>query len=87
MRIVTLVHVSSKVMHKLLLHLTLSLDLLVGKLDGLKHIVLADLVHLALDHHDILLGGGNHELKVGIFHLRETRVDYKFTVNPAYTYL
>ena len=85
--IVTLVDVGAELVHELLLHAAVPLDLLVGELDCLEHGVLADLVHLALYHHDVLLGGRDHEVEVGVLHLREVRVDHELAVYPAHAYL
>ncbi len=70
-RIIALVDIGSELFHELFLDAAVLLDLLVSELDGFEHVVLADLVHLALDHHDVLLGGGDHEFKVGVLHLGE----------------
>ena len=86
-RIVALVHVRAELVHELLLHAAVLLDLLVGELDGLEHVVLGHLVHLALDHHDVLLGGGDHQFEVGVLHLGEVRVDDEFTANAAHAHL
>ena len=82
--IVALVHVGSELVHELLLHAAVPLYLLVGELDGLEHVVLADLLHLALDHHDVLLGGGDHEVEIRIVHLGEVGVDHELTVDAAH---
>ena len=68
---------------ELLLHAAVLLYLLVGKLDGLEHIVLADLLHFTLNHHDVLLGSGDHKLYVAPLHILEARVDHELTVNAA----
>ena len=54
-----------------------------GELDGLEHIVLADLFHLALDHHDILLCCSDHEFEVSLLHLGESGVDHELAVDAA----
>ena len=87
MRIVALVDIGAELVHKFLLYTAVSLDLLVGELDGLEHIVLADLIHLTLNHHDVLLGGSDHKFEVGVLHLGEARVDYELTVHPAHAHL
>ena len=86
-RIVALVDIGSELVHKLLLYTTVSLYFLVGELDGLEHIVLAYLIHLSLNHHNVLLGCSDHEFEVGVLHLGEARVDYKLTVYPAHAHL
>ncbi len=85
-RVVSL-DILAELLVELLLDAAVLLDLLVGELDGLKHHILGNLLHLALDHHDVLLCGGDHKLKVGLLHLAEVRVDLELTVNPCDTYL
>ena len=45
--------------------LDLLLVLVVGKLDGLVHGVVVDLVRAGLDHNDLLAGGNDGDVKVG----------------------
>ena len=47
------------------------LDGFVGYLQGLEQILLADLLHLAFHHHDVLFCGTDHDVHVGILHLLE----------------
>ncbi len=82
-RVVALVHVGAELVHELLLHAAVLLDLLVGELDGLEHVVLGHLVHLTLDHHDVLLGGGDHEVQVGALVVLETGVDHELAVDAG----
>ena len=72
---------------ELLLDAAVALDLLVGELDGLEHVVLADLVHLTFDHHDVLLGTGDHQLEVAVGHLGETGVDDELTLHAGHAHL
>ena len=76
--------VVAKLCDELFLHAAVLLYLFVGKLDGLEHIVLADLVHFALYHHDILFCGCNHQLQVAVLHLAEGRVDPELAVNACH---
>ena len=69
---------------ELYLNAALPLDFLVGKLDGAEHHVLGNLVHLALDHHDVLLGGCDHKFEVSLLHLGEVRVDLVFAVDSCH---
>ena len=85
-RIVSL-DILAELLVELFLDAAVLLDLLVGELDGLRHNILGNLLHLTLDHHDVLLGGGDHKLKVGLFHLAEVRVDLELSVDPCHTYL
>ena len=87
MRIVALVYVGSELVHKLLLNAAVTLDFLVGKLDGLEHNALAHFLHLALNHHNVLLGSGNHKFKIGFLHLGECRVDDELASDTAYANL
>ena len=61
-------------------------DFFMCKLDGLEHHVLGDLLHLAFDHHDVLLGCSHHKLEVCLFRLGECRVDPELAVNPCHAY-
>ena len=69
---------------ELLLHAAVALDLFVGELDGLEHVVLADLVHLTLDHHDVLLGGGDHQFEIAVGHLGEAGVNDEFAIDAGH---
>ena len=80
-------HLVAELPDELLLDTAVLLDFLVGELDGLEHIVLADLFHLTLDHHYVLLGSGDHKFDVALFHLGESRVDYELAVDTAYANL
>ena len=83
-RIVALNVECAELFHKLFLHAAVFLYLFVGKLDGLEHIGLADLVHFALYHHNILFGGCNHQVQVAVCHIGETGVDLELAVHAAY---
>ena len=74
----------AELLNEFLLYTAMLLDLLVGELDGLEHVVLADLLHLTLDHHDVLLGSGDHKLDVAPLHVLESRIDHELAVNAAY---
>ena len=84
-RVVALVHVGAELVHELLLHAAVLLDLLVGELDGLEHVVLGHLVHLTFDHHDVLLGGGDHQVEVGAGAVGETGIDHELAVDAGDT--
>ena len=73
--------------HHLLLHAALLLDGLVSKLDGIEHLLLAHLLHLALDHHDILLGSGDYEFHVGLVHNIKRGIDHKLSVDTGNPHL
>ena len=80
-------NLGSELCHEFLLNAAVLLDFLMSELDGIEHGLLADLVHLALNHHDVLLSGCDHKLEVGILHLGEVRVDYEFATDAAYANL
>ena len=63
------------------------LDLFVSGLDGIQHHILGNFFRLAFDHHDIFLGGSDHELDVSLVHLAEARIDLELTINPGYSNL
>ena len=86
MRVVPL-DILAKFLVQFLLDAAVLLDLLVGKLDGLKHDLLGNLLHLSFNHHDVLLGGGYHQLKVSLLSLAESRVDLELAVDPCHAYL
>ena len=46
--------------------------------------MLAHLVHLALNHHDVLFGGGDHKVKVASCHLGEPGIDDKLAVDTCH---
>ena len=53
----------------------LLLDLLVGELDGAEHDLLGNLLHLTLDHEDVVDRTADHDVEVALGHLREVGVD------------
>ena len=67
--------VVSGLVHELLLDLAVDLYGVVGHLEGLEQVGLGNLVHLALHHHDVVVGGADHEFDVGAVHLGEGGVD------------
>ena len=69
------------------LSLTLYLDGLVGSLDCLEHLSLLDLLHLTLDHHDVVQGSTDHQLDVGTLQLLEGGVDDELAIDARYAYL
>ena len=68
-------------------HAALHLDGLVGGLEGVQHHVLADLLHLAFHHHDVVLGGGHDEVEVGALDILHRRVDDVLAVEVAHAHL
>ena len=63
--------------------LDLLLVLVVGKLDGLIHGVVVDLVRAGLDHNDLLAGGNDGDVKVGDLALLARGVEDKLAVHKA----
>ena len=86
MTVLTL-HVGTKFLGQLLLQLAHGLDCLVGSLQGTKQILLADFLHLALNHHDIILGSTYHEVHICLLQLCEGGVNHVFTVDTGHTNL
>ena len=86
-RVIALVHVRAELLHELLLDTAVLLDLLVGELDGLEHVVLGNLVHLTFHHHDVLLGGGDHQVEVGAGAVGEVGVDDELSVDAGDAHL
>ena len=78
--------VLSEILVELLLDAALFLDGLVCELYSLEHYILRHLVHLTLNHHDVLLGGCDHEIEVGVRHFREVRVNLEFSVYSGHPY-
>ena len=69
------------------LHLAVLLNLFVSKLDCLKHIVLADFVHLTLNHHDVVICCCDHDVNVSFLYFAEIRVNLELAVNSCHPYL
>ncbi len=61
----------------------LHLDGFVGGLEGVEQNLLADFVHFAFDHHDVVVGGANHQLEVCVFQFFEGGVDNEVSVNAC----
>ena len=68
-------HVLAQLFRKLDLHGAVLLDLLVRELDGAEHHLLRHLLHLALDHQDVVDRTCDHDVEVALVHLREVGVD------------
>ena len=80
-------HIRAQLLHELILHLAHRLDSLVGCLQRVQEISFLNLLHLALNHHDVVLRRTYHEVHVGRGHLLECRVDDILSVDTCYTYL
>ncbi len=68
-------------------HAALDLDGVVGGLEGAEHDVLGDLFHLAFDHHDVVLGGGDDEVEVSALDVLHRGVDDVLAVEVADAHL
>ena len=55
-----------------------------GGLESLEEDGLGDFVHLAFNHHDVVVGGAYHEFEVGVLELLEGGVDDELTVDAGY---
>ncbi len=71
---------------KLHLGSALYLDCLVGCAQRGEEFCFAYFVHLAFDHHYVVVGGADHEFHVGFFELFKGGVDYEFTVYAGHAY-
>ena len=76
-------NIGTQLLGQLLLQLAHGLDGLVGSLQSTEQILLANFLHLALYHHDILLCGTNHQVHVGLLQLCKGGVDDIFTVDTG----
>ena len=79
-------HVGAELLHQFCLQLTHRTDSLLGSLQGSEQILLRNLLHLALNHHDVLGRSSNHQVHVSLLHLLEGRVDYVFSIDACHTY-
>ena len=80
-------HILAELLHELYLHGALLLYLLVGEFDGLQHVGLAHLVHLALDHQDVVYRSTDHDVDIGTGVVAESGVDDELTVDTRYAHL
>ena len=80
-------HVLAQLLRKLDLYGTMFLDLFVSELDSSEHHLLGHLLHLALDHQNIVDGTADHDVQIGVLHLREGRVDDVLTADTGHTHL
>ena len=67
--------VLAELLRKFDLYGAVLLDLLVGELDGPEHDLLRNLLHLTLDHQDVVDRTADHDVQVALGHLREIGVD------------
>ena len=73
-------HVLAQLLRQLDLYGAVLLDLLVRELDGAEHHLFRNLLHLALDHQDVVDRTADHDVQVAFGHLRIGGVDGVFAV-------
>ncbi len=76
-------HVGSELLRELHLHAAHGLDCLVCGLECTNKVLLRNFIHFAFHHHDVVFGGSNHKVDVGVFHLLVCGVDNIFSVNAG----
>ena len=54
-----------------------------GGVEGFDHVGFGDLLHLAFHHHDVVDGGGDDHVDVGVLHLFDGGVDDHLAINAA----
>ena len=79
--------VSTEFFCQLVLELAHRLDSGVSSLEGVDEVFLLNLFHLALHHHDVVLGGSDHQVHVGVGHLLEGGVDDVLAVDAGHANL
>ena len=72
--------------HKLELCHAVLFDFFVGHFESLEQFCFGHLVHLAFDHHDVVVGRAYHEFDVGFFNLGESGIDHPLSVDTGYSY-
>ena len=82
--VVLALHVRTAGLRKFFLHLAHRFDGLVRCLQSADEVLFGNLVHLTLYHHDVVLGGTDHEVHVCLLHLLEGRIDDVFAVDTGY---
>ena len=80
-------HVLAQLLRELDLYGAVLLDLLVRELDGAEHHLFRDLFHFAFDHQDVVDRTADHDVEVGLFHLREGGVDDIPTADARHAHL
>ena len=80
-------NIFAEFLHQLNLCSTMCLDSLVSILDSAEHNLLANLLHLTLNHQDIIDSTSDHNVEVYILHLRESWVNAVLSVDSCYTHL
>ncbi len=73
--VVFALHVGAELLGELVLQLAHRHDGLLRCLESLHEVVLLHFAHLALNHHEVVLGAADHDVEVSVLHLLECRVD------------
>ena len=81
--IILALHVLAQLLRKLSLEFAHGLDGIHRSLEGTQQILLADLLHLTLYHHDVLSRSTNHDVHIGLLHLLEGRINHILTVDTC----
>ena len=69
------------------LNQTMIFNSFMSKFNSIEHFFLRNLIHLTLNHHDILVGRCNHDIQVSSCQLALCRVNHQLPVHTSYTYL
>ena len=80
-------HVSTKFLGKFLLKKAHRLDGLGSSLERADKVLLGHFLHLSLYHHDVVLGGTNHDIHISLLHLLEGRINDILAIDTCYTHL
>ena len=78
--------VGAQFLGQLVLQRAHGLDGLVGGLERADEVKFRHFLHLAFHHHDVVFGGADHEVHVGVGHLLEGRVDDVFAVDACHAH-
>ena len=79
-------NVCTEFLCKFFLYLAHRLDSIVRCFKGVDKVLFWHLVHFALHHHNVVLGGTDHNIHIGFLHLFEGRVDDIFSVYTCYAH-
>jgi len=85
--VVLALDVSAELFGQLVLQFTHWLDSLMSCFQSIDQVFFLNLFHFAFHHHDVVFGGADHQVHVGISHLLEGGVDDKLAVDASHTNL
>ena len=80
-------NVLTQLLAQLDLNCAVLFDLLVSELDCVEHNLLRNLLHLTLDHQNIVDRTADHNIQIDILHLREGGVDDELAIDASYANL